>query len=117
MRILKALAAMAVLAGVAAPAAAQDAVSQDASCLVIAMAAAQSDDPTVKQNGVMAQSYFMGRLDARAVPNLSAVLNAQIAALTPARIQSENTRCATLIDNRVKAMQATLAKVKPQAGV
>lgn len=117
MKILHILATSTLAVALAAPAAAQDAVSQDASCLVLSMAAAQSADPTIKQNGLMAQSYFMGRLDGRGAANLSAILSAQVAALTPARAQAENTRCTVLIDNRVKAMRATLSQVKPQSGV
>lgn len=111
------LAASALVLGLAAPAVAQDAVSQDASCLVLSMAVAQSTDPAIKQSGEMAQSYFMGRLDARNVPNLSAILSAQVAAMTPARAKTENVRCSALIANRVKAMQNTLSQVKPQGGV
>jgi hypothetical protein len=114
MKILQALALTAILTGAAGPTMAQDATSQDASCLVLAMAAAQSADPTTKQNGMMAQSYFMGRLDARAAPNLSAVINAQVSAMTAARAKAENARCTMLIDNRVKAMRAVLSQVKPQ---
>lgn len=117
MKILHVVAASALVLGLAAPAVAQDAASQDASCLILSMAVAQSTDPAIKQSGEMAQSYFMGRLDARGVPNLSAILSAQVAAMTPARAKSENTRCSALIAARVKAMQTTLSQVKPQAGV
>lgn len=115
MKIMKMAAASAVLAGLALPALAQDAASQDASCLVLSMAATQSTNPQAKLNGQLAQSYFMGRLDSRGAPNLAALLNTQIAAMTPARAKAESLRCTQLIDNRVKAMRATLSQIKPPA--
>ncbi|WP_091739491.1 hypothetical protein [Phenylobacterium immobile] len=117
MKSLKALVVSAILAVVASPAAAQAAVSQDVSCLVLSMAPAQSTNLAIKQNGLMAQSYFMGRLDARDAANLSALLNAQVVGLTPERGKAENARCTMLIDNRITAMRATLSRVKSQAGV
>lgn len=113
-----ALIVAAVSLALTAPAAARavDPATQDVSCLVLAMATTQSADPTVKQGGAVAMSYFLGRWDGRGTPkNLQATLQAQIALMTPERAKAEQVRCQSLMTNRGQALQSAISNLKPRA--
>lgn len=111
------LAAAAVAAALAGPAAAQDPNDADIHCAVAAIALANSaTDQTVKGQAGAALLYFIGRIDGRS-PNLDLEpkVRAELAKLNPQDVGPTAMACGQQLMGRIQALQAMGERMKGAA--
>lgn len=114
----------AVFAGAATAARAADptpapasAPASDLRCLAVASILASNSDPNLKNAGVMAALYYLGKLDGREPGlDLEARLKQEFTQLTPQEIQPEGMRCGAELAARGKAMTEIGARLQGLAG-
>ncbi len=108
------LATAVVLAAGAAKAEKPD-TTADLRCLAVAMAMAGSPDPKVRDDGVFAAYYYLGRIDGREPNlNLEASLIAQFKALGAGGAKTEIQTCGLLMAARTKAITDAAHNVQPK---
>jgi hypothetical protein len=108
------LAAATALAAAAPVRAAEDTgAASDFRCMVAAIALYQSTNPQVKDAGMMASLYYLGRLDGR-TPNvdLEAGLKQQFERMSAQELQAEAVRCGGALQARGKAVTEIGARLK-----
>lgn len=110
MRWRTGLAAGICLAGLAFPAAAQDAaLTADLRCAVaaVSLAGASANNPTLQQQATMAALYFIGKLDGHSPHlDLEAGLRTELAKMSPQDMAAEGKRCGAQLMSRGQALQA-----------
>jgi hypothetical protein len=108
----------AVLAAAATGARAADpAPAPDLRCLAVASVLASNSDPNVKNAGVMAALYYLGKLDGRDPGlDLETRLRQEVTQLSPQEIQSETLRCGAELAARGKTMNEIGLRLQGLAG-
>ena len=95
---------------------AQDAVTGDLHCFIVALNAAASDDASRKAAGTIMTVYYMGRLDGRTPDlDLKTRLVTEVRKMTSGQLQADAARCSAEMSARAKALE-TLAGVLASPG-
>jgi hypothetical protein len=107
---------LSLMLGVALPARAQDANTQDLRCLVIAIEMSGSVDEQIRASATTVGVYFLGRLDGRA-PDLDvqARVAAEMMRMKPEDLDPEVNRCTALMGTRGQVISDLAGRLAGQS--
>ena len=110
------LAVMAVSAIGFAARAADDVSAADIRCLAVATLLSSNADPNVKNAGLMAALYYLGKVDGRDPRlDLESRLKQEFLQLSAQQVQAEASRCGAELGVRGKAVSEIGARLQAQA--